>query len=110
QTHSMPARRPPGLTDPKKLPDGAGATFTKPGIYTPDTDFVASLYGDREVLERYTRTGVTGQLGFTHQFTPEITARLFAVGTYNEFEDVFGTRDFVTAALLCGLSCGTNEH
>lgn len=96
--------------DPKKFTYRAGATFTKPGIYTPDTDFVASLYGDREVLERYTRTGVTGQFGFTHQFTPEITARLFAVGTYNEFEDVFGTRDFVTAGLLGGLTYDSRDN
>src|SRR5690606_1611702 len=84
--------------DPKKFTYRAGGTFTMPGVATPDTDFVASLYGDREVLERYTRTGVTGQAGFTHQFDKQLSGRLFAVGTYNKFEDdVFGTRDFVTA-------------
>ena len=97
--------------DPKKFTYRAGATFTKPGVFTPDTDFVASLYGDREVLERYTRTGVTGQLGFTYQFDKQLSGRLFAVGTYNKFEDdVFGTRDFVTAGLLGGLTYDSRDN
>jgi len=97
--------------DPKKFTYRAGATFTMPGLYTPDTDFVASLYGDREVLERYTRTGVTGQAGFTHQFDKQLSGRLFAVGTYNKFEDdVFGTRDFVTAGFLGGLTYDSRDN
>lgn len=96
--------------DPEDFTYRVGATFTKPGVFTPDTDFVASLYGDREVLERYTRTGVTGQAGFTHHFTRELSARLFAVGTYNEFEDVFGTREFTTAGFLGGLTYDTRDN
>ena len=34
---------------------GVGATFTRPGVFNPDTDFVTSLIGDREVLDAYTR-------------------------------------------------------
>ena len=43
-----------GTFDPDDLTYRVGVTFTKPGIYTPDTDFIASLFGDREVLDPYT--------------------------------------------------------
>ncbi len=81
-----------------------GVTFTRPGIYTPDTDFVATLFGEREVLDTYTKKGISGGLGFNHMFSQELSGRLFANGEYAEFEDdVFGTRDFTTAGLLGGL-------
>ncbi|WEX11872.1 autotransporter assembly complex family protein [Chelativorans sp. AA-79] len=96
--------------DPADLTYRAGVTFTKPGIYTPRTDFVASLIGDREVLDIYTRTGVTAQAGFTHRFTDRITGRLFASGGYAEFEDDFGTRDFVTAGFLGGIAYDSRDN
>src|SRR5690606_260526 len=71
--------------DPTKFTYRVGATFTKPGIYTPNTDFVASIFGDREVLDIYTRTGVTAEAGFTHRFTDQITGRLLANVGYATF-------------------------
>jgi translocation and assembly module TamA len=97
--------------DPEELTYRVGATFTKPGVYTPDTDFVASLFGDREVLDAYTRTAVTGQVGFTHMFNEELSARIFAVGGVAQFEDdVFGKRDFATAGLLGGLTYDSRDN
>lgn len=96
--------------DPRDFTYRAGATFTKPGIYTPETDFVASLFGDREVLDVYTRTGVSAEAGFTHRFSDEITGRLFVNAAYGEFEDDFGTRDFVTAGLLGGIAYDTRDN
>ena len=82
-----------------------GATFIKPGVFTPDTDFSASVFGDREVLEAYTRTAVTGLVGFTHMFTKELSGKLFATGGYAQYEDdEFGTRDFTTVGLSARLS------
>ena len=90
---------------PDELTYRIGATFTKPGVYTPDTDFVASIFGDREVLDPYTRTAVTAELGFNHVFTTELSGRLFFNGGYAEFEDdTFGTRDFAYAGGLGGLT------
>lgn len=81
------------------------AAFTKPGVYTPDTDFVSSLVGDREVLDAYTRTAVTATAGFTHIFSDELSARLFLNGGYAKFDDdVFGKRDFQTIGFLGGIT------
>jgi translocation and assembly module TamA len=77
-----------------------GATFIKPGVFTPDTDFSASIFGDREVLEAYNRTAVTGLAGFSHMFTAELSGKLFVTGGYARYEDAeFGIRDFTTVGL-----------
>ncbi|MBA3446624.1 MAG: outer membrane protein assembly factor, partial [Pseudaminobacter sp.] len=89
--------------DPADFTYRVGATFTRPGIYTPDTDFVASLIGEREVLDVYTKTGVLAQAGFTHLFSEQLSARLFASADHAEFDDDFGERTFTSAGFLGGL-------
>jgi translocation and assembly module TamA len=97
--------------DPDELTYRIGATFIKPGVYTPDTDFVASIFGDREVLDPYTRTGVTGELGFNHMFTEELSAKLFLNGGYAQFEDdTFGTRDFSYVGFLGGITFDNRDN
>jgi translocation and assembly module TamA len=97
--------------DPDEFTYRLGATFLRPGVFTPDTDFVASLFGDREVLEPYTRTGVTGQAGFTHIFTDEISGRVFAAARHARFEDdVFGTRTFTSLGVLGGLVYDSRDN
>lgn len=97
--------------DPEELTYRVGATFTKPGVFTPDTDFIASLFGDREVLDAYTRTAVTAQAGFNHMFSEELSARLFAVGGVAKFDDdVYGERNFATLGLLSGLTYDSRDN
>ena len=79
-----------------------GGTFTKPGMFTPDTDLVAVLSAERTVYPTYTETSAEGRLGLTHFYTDEIT---FEGGTSLErsrFDDAFGTRDFTTAGIYAG--------
>lgn len=82
-----------------------GASFLKPGIYTPDTDFTASLFGEREVLDPYTRTGVNGEVGVTQIFDEDLSGRLLVQAGYNRFEEeAFDReRDFAHLGLLGGL-------
>lgn len=97
--------------DPNDFTYRLGATFMRPGVFTPDTDFVASVFGDREVLEPYTRTGVTGQAGFTHIFTDEISGRIFGTARHARFEDeVFGTRTFTSFGVLGGLVYDSRDN
>ncbi len=77
-----------------------GTSFTKPGVYTPDTDFVASLDAKREVLDAYTETSVNAKTGFTHIFSDELSGALYAKASHGQFDDdYFGKRDFTTAGL-----------
>jgi translocation and assembly module TamA len=97
--------------DPAKLNYRLAATFLKPGIYTPDTNFVASVVGEREVLEPYTRTGVIAETGLTHIFTDELSGRVLLNGGYATFEDkVFGARAFSHVGILGGLTYDSRDN
>jgi translocation and assembly module TamA len=97
--------------DPTKFNYRIGPTYTAPGIFDPDTNFVASVIGEREVLDAYTRTGVVGQAGFTHIYSRELTGRAFLEGGYNKFEDdVFGERDFTFAGVLGGITFDSRDN
>lgn len=97
--------------DPREFTYRLGASFIKPGVFTPDTNYVASLYGDREVLEPYTRTGVTAETGFTHLFTEQLSGRLMLTGRVARFDDDFyGRRDFASLGFLGGLALDTRDN
>ncbi|UJW87166.1 autotransporter assembly complex protein TamA [Devosia sp. SL43] len=79
-----------------------GGTFTKPGVFTPDTDLVAAISAERTVYPNYTETSAAGKLGLTHFFSDQITFEGGATFERNRFDDTFGTRDFATAGLYAG--------
>ncbi|WP_297322664.1 autotransporter assembly complex family protein [uncultured Bartonella sp.] len=97
--------------NPKNFSYLVGSTFTRPGVITPDTDFVASLKGQREVLDNYTTTGITGQLGLTQIFSDELSGRLYfnAAQTKSE-DDYFGNRDFTPVGFLGGLLYDSRDN
>jgi translocation and assembly module TamA len=96
--------------DPRSFTYRIGATFTRPGVFTPDTDFVTSIIGEREVLDPYTRTAVTAQVGFTHIFSPELSGSLFLSGGPSRFDDDLGSREFVTVGLPGTLAYDTRDN
>lgn len=96
--------------DPAAFTYRLGATFIKPGVFTPDTDFVSSLFGDREVLDAYTRTAITAQVGFNRIFSEELSGSLFLSGGPSRYDDDFGTREFVTAGLPAKLVYDTRDN
>jgi translocation and assembly module TamA len=99
-----------GGFDPADFTYRLAATFTKPGVHTPDTDFIASLIGDREVLDPYTRTAVTVQAGFKHLFSEHVSASLFGYGEHAKFDDDFGERTFTMAGFLGGLTLDRRDN
>jgi translocation and assembly module TamA len=87
-----------------------GVSFEKPGVFTPDTNYFASLFGTREVLDTYTRTGVDATSGYSHIFTEELAGRFAVNASHAEFEDAaFGTRTFTTAGLLGSLTFDSRD-
>nr|WP_207747623.1 autotransporter assembly complex family protein [Pelagibacterium limicola] len=73
-----------------------GGTFTKPGILTPDTDFIGTMAAQRLVLPLYTETSVSGRIGLNHLFTDTISAEGGLQVKHSLFEDdlTFGNRNF----------------
>ena len=79
-----------------------GGTFTKPGIFTPDTDLIAAISAERTVYPTFTETSAAGRIGLTHIFSDQITFEGGAQFERNRFDDAFGTRDFSTLGLYAG--------
>lgn len=90
--------------NPKNYSYLLGTTFTRPGVFTPDTDFIMSLKGEREVLDNYTATGVYFQTGFNHMFNDELSGRIyFNAARVKSEDDYFGNRNFTTVGFLGGI-------
>lgn len=79
-----------------------GGTFTKPGIFTPDTDLIAAVSAERTIYPTFTETSASGRVGLTHILSDQITIEGGAQFEINRFDDVFGTRDFKTVGLYGG--------
>ncbi len=79
-----------------------GGTFTKPGVFTPDTDFIAAVSAERTIYPTYTETSASGRVGFNHILTDQIAFEAGAQFERNQFQDAFGTRDFATIGLYGG--------
>lgn len=85
--------------DPNDYDYNLGVTFTKPGVWTPDTDFITSLEGSRVNYDTYTERSITARAGLQQQFGRFITGDLFVVASRSRFDDDFGIRNFTTFGL-----------
>ncbi len=96
--------------DPEEFTYRAGVSFEKPGVFTPDTNYFASLFGTREVLETYVRTGIDATSGYSHIFNEELAGRLAVNASHARFEDdAFGIREYTTAGLLGSLTFDSRD-
>lgn len=90
--------------NPKNYTYLLGTSFTKPGVFTPDTDFVAGLNARREVIDAYTETSLNLKGGFTHIFSDELSGSIYAnVGRSHFNDDYYGKRQFTTIGLQSNL-------
>jgi translocation and assembly module TamA len=77
-----------------------GTSFTKPGVFTPDTDFVGGINLRREVIDAYTETSANVKAGFTRIFSDELSGNIFAnVGRSHFSDDYYGKRQFTTIGM-----------
>ena len=89
-----------GVTsNPDEFNYSLGATFTRPGTFDPDTDFVASLVALQNDFDTYRERSITARAGFQRQFDEYLSGSLFAAASRARYEDDFGTRDFTTLGL-----------
>ncbi|WP_156850635.1 autotransporter assembly complex protein TamA [Bartonella refiksaydamii] len=81
-----------------------GGTFLKPGIFTPDTDFMAELKIQQDVLDNYTTKAIKGKLGITHIFNSNLSGQVAVEVSNGYSRDIyFGSRNFTTIGLPSGL-------
>jgi translocation and assembly module TamA len=79
-----------------------GGTFTKPGVFTPDTDLLVAVSAERTVYPTFTETSASGRVGLTHMFSDQITVEGGLQFERSRFDDDLGTRDFTTAGIYAG--------
>lgn len=99
-----------GSFSPDDFTYRVGASFVKPGVFTPDTNFSTSVVGIREDLELYTRTAVIAKSGFTHMFSKQLSGGIFVTAEQSHFRDIFGRRDFTTVGLEGTLTHDTRDN
>lgn len=97
-------------SDPRDFDYLLGATFTKPGVFTRDTDLEIAAKGERETLPAYVRTAAVAKAGFTHLFSEQLAARAFATVERSRVDDTFGTRDFLMAGLDTALTWDSRDN
>ncbi len=87
-----------------------GATLGLPGRFTPDTDITLRTIAEREVLDSYTRTGLTASVGATHYFSDTLTFDGGLLGSYAEFDDANGTRRLGIVGVELGATLDTRDE
>ncbi len=89
-----------GSLNPNDYDYNLGVTFTKPGVYTPDTDFISSLIGQRVDYDTYREKSVTASVGVTQLFGDHLTGELYANASRARYDDDFGVRHFSIFGVL----------
>lgn len=86
--------------DYEKVDYLVSASFTKPGILSPDIDLNLSATAKREYNDSYTETSVGGTGTLTHFYSDELTFTGGLFAEYGEYDDVFGSRTLFTTGII----------
>jgi translocation and assembly module TamA len=86
-----------------------GGTFTKPGVFNPDTDLIASLTAARDNLPGYNETSLAGQGGLNYAYTDQLTLKGGVEGEIGNVDDAFGNRNFATAGVYSEATLDTRD-
>lgn len=84
---------------PNDLDYTLGVSFTKPGVISPDTNFVTGALARQLDFDTYRERSVSGWIGLTQQFGNRLTGDIAANASRARYEDVFGTRHFTIYGL-----------
>jgi translocation and assembly module TamA len=89
-----------GSLDPEDYDYNLGVSFTRPGVFNPDTNFVTGLVGRRVNFDTYREQSVTATAGFSRMFGSKLTGEAFLQVSRARYDDDFGIRYFTTYAIV----------
>ncbi len=89
-----------GSLNPNDYDYNVGVTYTKPGVWTPDTSFVTSLVASKVNYDTYRERSVTGTAGISQLFGDSLTGEVFAQISRARYDDDFGIRHFTTFGIV----------
>ncbi|WP_026381702.1 autotransporter assembly complex protein TamA [Afifella pfennigii] len=78
-------------------------TFTRPGVFTPDTDLSARAQAKREFVDTYEEKSISGRVGLTHRFSEELSVSSAVLVERSRIDDALGTNNYLLAALPSNL-------
>lgn len=90
-------------TNPEDFDYQVGVTFTKPGVFDPDTDFEARGEVRQLVSETFEEEAAEVSVGFARRFTPRLTGTAALGLEFSDITDDSGQREFLTVSLPVGL-------
>ncbi|MDQ0325503.1 translocation and assembly module TamA [Rhodopseudomonas julia] len=85
-------------------------TFTRPGIFTPDTDLVTNVTAKREDNDTYKEQSISGQVGITHRFTEDLSLDTAVKLERSRIEDALGINHYLIASLPTKLEYDTRDN
>ena len=86
--------------DPDEYNYRVEATFLKPGVFTPYTDFSSTVFADQDAPDTYRARTVGGRMGLLHRPTTRITMSAFANFEAMTIDQTdYGDGDFLFASL-----------
>ena len=88
--------------DPDEFDYFLGATYTTPGVYSPDTDMIANVYAKQEFNETFKEQSAGGSLLFKNYWSDQLTFVGGVLANYGDYTDTFGKRTFFTTGLTAG--------
>ena len=86
--------------DPNNFDYNVGVTFTKPGVWTPDTNFVTGIVAQQVDFDTYREKSITASAGLSQTFGRRLTGDAFLQVSRARYEDDFGIRHFTIFGLI----------
>ena len=85
--------------DGDELDYSASVSFTKPGVFSPDTDWYTTIFARREFNDTFEGETAGGSSVLKHLLNDRTTLSGGIFVEYSEFDDAFAKRDFLSAGL-----------
>lgn len=89
---------------PNDLDYKLGVSFTKPGVYKPDTNFIVGAQASQLDYDNYREKSVSATVGLAQQFGDRLTGDISAGIQRARFEDIYGIRTFEPIGLIGNLT------
>ena len=77
-----------------------GLTYTKPGVFNPDTDWINNLYARRDFNDTFDGETFGGSSVLNRRFSDSLSGSAGGFAEYSDFTDGFGSRTLFTAGFI----------
>ncbi|MGQ7793276.1 autotransporter assembly complex protein TamA [Faunimonas sp. B44] len=98
-----------GSRDYDELTYRVGATFVKPGVFTPDTDVTLAALAQQDNVDPYERRSVSGRVALSHRFSDPLSAETGLLVERSRIKDAFGINNYLLVSLPSHLTWDSRD-